>query len=120
MTKKQTSLEIHLNNPERLQALRATALLDTPAEEAFDRFSRLAARFTKSPVALISLIDSDRQNFKSCIGLPEPLNTLRETPLSHSFCQHNRKAEQPLIISDARTNPQFKDNLAVRDFKAIA
>ncbi len=113
-------IQNHANDPGRLAALHAVALLDTPTEEAFDRLSRLAARFTNSPVALVSLVDSNRQFFKSCIGLPEPWNRSRETPLSHSFCQHNRVAGKPLVIPDARENPLFKDNLAVRDLDVIA
>lgn len=114
------SIQTHVNDPGRLAALSAVALLDTPTEEAFDRLSRLAACFTNSPVALVSLVDSNRQFFKSCIGLPEPWNRNRETPLSHSFCQHNRVAGKPLVIPDARENPLFKDNLAVRDLNVIA
>ncbi|TGU74594.1 GAF domain-containing protein [Geomonas terrae] len=103
----------HVADPTRLAALRAVALLDTPAEEAFDRLTRLAARFTSAPTALVSLIDSDRQFFKSCLGLPEPWQSRRETPLSHSFCQYNRIAKTPLVIKDAREHPLFKDNLAI-------
>ncbi|WP_136515305.1 GAF domain-containing sensor histidine kinase [Geomonas edaphica] len=110
----------HVADPTRLAALRAVALLDTPAEEAFDRLTRLAARFTSAPTALVSLIDSDRQFFKSCLGLPEPWQSRRETPLSHSFCQYNRIAKTPLVIKDAREHPLFKDNLAIRDLNVIA
>ena len=78
-------LNNHLKDPRRLAALRAIALLDTPTENAFDRLSRLAARFTNSPIALVTLVDADRQFFKSCVGLPEPWNTAREKPLSHSL-----------------------------------
>lgn len=114
-------LRKHLQDPDRLAALRSVALLDTPAEEAFDRLSRLAARLLDVPVALVSLVDADRQFFKSCIGLEvEPFKTDRETPLSHSFCQHNRVVDQPLVIEDARTNPLFSDNLAVQDLGVIA
>lgn len=110
----------HVNDVARLAALRAVALLDTPTEEAFDRLSRLAVRFLKAPVALVTLVDSDRQFFKSCIGLPEPWNSRRETPLSHSFCQHNRIAGQPLLIEDARVHPLFKENMAIKDLRVIA
>ena len=113
-------LSNHLVDPARLAALHAVALLDTPTEESFDRLTWLAARFVKTPVALVSLVDANRQFFKSCFGLPEPWSSRRETPLSHSFCQHNRISGQPLLIEDARTNPLFKDNLAVRDLNVIA
>lgn len=112
-------LSIHLCDPARLAVLRAEVLLDTPTEEAFDRLSRLAARLVNAPVSLVSFVDADRQFFKSCIDLPEPLPSLRETPLSHSFCQHNRVAGHPLLIEDARTHPIVNDNLAIRELNVI-
>jgi two-component system, cell cycle sensor histidine kinase and response regulator CckA len=117
---KANDLSTHLVDPARLAALRDVALLDTPTEESFDRLTWLAAHFLKAPVALVSLVDADRQFFKSCIGLPEPWNSKRETPLSHSFCQHNRTSGRPLLIEDARTHSLFKDNLATRDLNVIA
>jgi GAF domain-containing protein len=93
---------------ERLDALRSTGLLDSPAEEAFDRLTRLAARLLRVPVALVSLVDEDRQFFKSCFGLPEPLATQRETPLSHSFCQHVVNLEDLLVAGDAREHPLLR------------
>ncbi len=114
------SLQDHLNDPGRLAALQAVALLDTPAEAAFDRLTRLAARFTGAPVALVSLVAADRQFFKSSIGLPEPWRSRRETPLSHSFCQHNRTTGVPLNIADAREHSLFHSNPAVRDLSVIA
>lgn len=115
-----TDVSAHLSDPERLAALRAVALLDTPTEQSFDRLARLAARLMKAPVALVSLVDADRQFFKSCVGLPEPWSSRRETPLSHSFCQHNRFADRHLLIEDARTHPLVNDNLAIRDLNVIA
>ncbi|MBJ6798783.1 GAF domain-containing sensor histidine kinase [Geomonas propionica] len=115
-----SNISTHVGDPTRLAALRAVALLDTPAEEAFDRLTRLASQFADAPVSLVSLIDSDRQFFKSCRGLPEPWQSRRETPLSHSFCQYNRVANQPLIIEDARVHPFFKDNPAIKDLNVIA
>jgi signal transduction histidine kinase len=110
----------HVRDPARLAALRAVALLDTPTEESFDRLARLAARFLRAPIVLVSLVDSDRQFFKSCIGLPEPWRSLRESPLSHSFCQHNRVAAAPLLVEDARAHPVFHDHPAIRDMGVIA
>jgi len=71
-------------------------------------------------VALVSLVDSDRQFFKSCIGLAEPWASERETPLSHSFCQHVVRSRRPLVISDAREHPLLRNNLAIRDLGVIA
>jgi GAF domain-containing protein len=105
---------------ERLRALRETGLLDTPAEDAFDRPARLAAKVLHAPVALVSLVDEDRQFFKSCLGLPEPWAGARETPLTHSFCQHAVAQRRPLLVEDARQHPVLRDNLAIRDLGVIA
>jgi GAF domain-containing protein len=109
-----------LAEPGRLAALRDAALLDTPAEESFDRLARLAARIVDAPVALVSAVDRDRQFFKSCLGLPEPWATRRQTPLSHSFCQHVVSTREPVLVSDARQDPRFIDHLAIRDLGVIA
>jgi GAF domain-containing protein len=107
-------------DPDRLAALRGTNLLDSPPEEAFDRPARLAAKVLHAPVALVSLIDKDRQFFKSCLGLPEPWASRRETPLSHSFCQHAVAARRPLAVDDAREHPVLRHNPAIRDLNVIA
>jgi two-component system CheB/CheR fusion protein len=109
-----------LDGASRLEALRSTGALDSPPEENFDRLTRLAARLLRCPVALVSLVDADRQFFKSCFGLPEPWQSRRQTPLSHSFCQHAVTSGQPLIIEDARRHPLVKDNGAVTDLGVIA
>ena len=107
-------------NPGRLEALRATGLLDSPPEPRFDALTDLASQILQAPVALVSLVDEDRQFFKSCLGLPEPWASQRETPLSHSFCQHAIAARKPLIIEDAREHPALRDNEAIRDLGVIA
>jgi PAS domain S-box-containing protein len=109
-----------LNNPQRLAALHRLKLLDTDAEAAFDRLAQLAARAVHAPVVLVSLVDNERQFFKSCLGLPEPWLSWRETPLSHSFCQHVVATSEPLVVNDARVDPRLSDNLAIRDLNAIA
>ena len=114
------ALQATLADPGRLAALEATALLDSPAEAAFDRLTRLAARLLGAPVALVSLVTEDRQFFKSCIGLPEPWASSRETGLSHSFCQHAVELREPLVISDAREHPLVRDNAAIQDLGVIA
>lgn len=104
----------------RLAALRTTGMLDSPPAPAFDRLTRLASRFLNAPVVLVSLIDADRQYFKSCLGLPEPWASRRETPLSHSFCQYVVARRKPLIVSDAREHPELRESLAIRDLNVIA
>jgi PAS domain S-box-containing protein len=109
-----------LTDPQRLDALRRSGLLDSPPEEAFDRLTRLASRILKVPVSLVSLVDADRQFFKSAVGLPEPVAAARQTPLSYSFCQHVVTSGDRLVVEDARTNPLVRDNLAVRDIGVAA
>ena len=107
-------------DPERLGALQDTGLLDSDVDPAFDRLARLAAQVLNAPVALVSLVDADRQFFKSCLGLPEPWASRRETPLSHSFCQHAVARSEPLVVDDARLDDVLRDNLAIRDMGVIA
>ncbi len=109
-----------LRNPERLAALRRVALLDTPTEQAFDRLTRLASKILRAPMALVALVNADRQFFKSSIGLPEPWASRRETPLSHSFCQYEVASGEPLIIADARVHPLVCDNRAIPDLGVVA
>src|SRR5579859_1574227 len=109
-----------VRHPGRLAALRKLALVDTPGELAFDRLARLAAKHLATPVALVTLVEEDRQFFKSCLGLPEPWNSWRQTPLSHSFCQHVVASGEPLVITDARCHPVFKDNPAIEDLGVVA
>jgi transcriptional regulator with GAF, ATPase, and Fis domain len=107
-------------DPKRLRALRATGLLDSPPEEEFDRITEIVRRVLAVPVALVSLVDADRQFFKSQAGLPEPWASQRQTPLSHSFCQYAVESGEPLVVGDAREHPTLKDNLAVPDLGVIA
>jgi diguanylate cyclase len=104
----------------RLAALRDLGILDTEPEEAFDRFTRLAADLLGVPVVLVSLIDRDRQFFKSQQGLEAPWSEARQTPLSHSFCQYAVNSKRPLVIEDARKSGLVSDSLAIRDLDLIA
>lgn len=103
-----------------LEAAHRTQLLDTPPEEAYDRLTRLASRLVGTPVALVTVLDEDRQFFKSAQGLAEPWKTRRETPLTHSFCQHVAITRQPLVIEDARKHPLVKDNRAIPELGVVA
>ena len=111
---------IFLVDLERLDTLIRSELLDTPAEEVFDRGVRLATKLLGTRVALLSLVDADRQFFKAHEGLPEPYSQTRETPLSHSFCKHVVASGEILKIEDARTHPLVRDNLAIPDLGVIA
>lgn len=109
-----------LDDPVRLDALRRTDLLDSPAEEAFDRYTRLLTRILGAPVSLVSLVDDDRQFFKSAAGLGEPWASARGTGLSHSFCQHVVTADAPFRVVDAQSDPRVEGNGAIADLDVIA
>ena len=109
-----------MRDPERLEALRATGLLDSAPDPGFDRHVRLAAEVLNAPVALVSLVDEKRQFFKSCLGVAEPWASDREAPLSHSFCQHAVAQREPLVVDDAREHPVLRDNPAIVDMGAVA
>src|SRR4051812_25953095 len=109
-----------VRDPARLAALRRTGLLDSEPSPEFDRLTRLASRVLDAPVALVSLVDEDRQFFKSCLGVPEPWASARQTPLTHSFCQHALAAPEPLLVEDAREDELLRDNLAIRDLGVVA
>ncbi|MBW3556656.1 MAG: SpoIIE family protein phosphatase [Actinobacteria bacterium] len=102
-----------LDDPERLDALRRTGLLDSPPDPGFDRLTRLATRLLKAPVSLVSLVDDHRQYFKSFTGLTGPAATARETPLSQSFCQHVVTTGEPLVVADAPADERVATNLAI-------
>lgn len=105
------SPDIPADEAERLGALRAMRVLDTDPEERFDRFTRLAKRLFGVPIALVSLVDADRQWFKSRQGLE-----VTETPRELSFCGHAILAEDAMVVSDALDDERFADNpLVVED-----
>lgn len=105
-----------VEDAERLAALRRLVLLDTPTAASFDRLTRMAARLLHTPIALLTLVDIDRQWFKSAFGLPEPLASERATPLEYSVCQHVVATSRSLTVEDASHDPAFRDHPAVRDF----
>jgi diguanylate cyclase (GGDEF)-like protein/PAS domain S-box-containing protein len=109
-----------LDHPDRLAALRGAGVLDTPPERAFDRCTSLASSLLRAPVALVSFVDADRQFIKSCVGPAEPWASVRETPLSHSFCRHVVQTRAPLVVCDARHDARVCDNPAVREIGVIA
>lgn len=93
------------NEASRLHALRSLSVLDTPEEERFDRLTRMARRMFRVPVALVSLVDENRQWFKSRDGL-----AVCETPRDISFCGHAIHADDIFLINDAQQDPRFADN----------
>jgi PAS domain S-box-containing protein len=93
------------DEPERLKDLCQLEILDTAAEERFDRITRTAQRLFGVPIALVSLVDTDRQWFKSRAGLDVPQTGRRE-----SFCAHAILREGPFIIPDTLADERFADN----------
>ncbi len=109
-----------LQDPSRLAALAETGLLDSPIEEAFDRHAKLVRLALQCDIALVSLVDDHRQFLKSSDGLSPTACPTRQTPLSHSFCQHVVTSGGVLRIGDARKDALVADNPAVRDLPVIA
>ena len=90
---------------ERLAALARYGILDTSPEQAFDDVAKLAASLCDTPMALVSLVDRDRQWFKSAVGLD-----ISETPRAISFCAHAIEGEGPFIVDDAARDERFANN----------
>lgn len=97
--------DLPLNEPQRIETLKSLGILDTKAEDRFDRVTRMAKRMFDVPIALISLIDENRQWFKSCVGL-----TVKETSREVSFCGHAILDDEVFVINNALIDPRFSDN----------
>lgn len=93
------------NEQERLALLRSLNILDTSAEERFDRISRVASKIFDVPITLVSLVDENRQWFKSCVGLDAS-----ETPRDISFCGHAILGDDIFYIPNALEDERFADN----------
>jgi GAF domain-containing protein len=102
------------NEEQRLAILHDLKILDTPPEERFDRITRLAASIFNAPMALISLVDRERQWFKSTYGL-DASETSRET----SFCSHAVASQEVLVVPDTFQDTRFSDNPLVTEAPRI-
>jgi excisionase family DNA binding protein len=97
------------NERARLAALAASGLVDSPSEPRFDRVARLATMVTGSPIALISLLTSTRQWFKSRVGVP-----VSETTRDWAFCSHAILQNDVFVVEDAISDERFRDNPLVQ------
>lgn len=93
------------NEAQRLAALSATGLMDTPAEQVFDRLTWLASHVTECPMALLTLLSGQRQWFKSRLGVEQ-----RETPREVAFCSHTIMQDGAFVVEDASADPRFAAN----------
>lgn len=99
------SPRVPLDEDARLAALDSLNILDTDAEEVFDRITRLAGRLLDTPMSGLSLVDRDRQWFKSRVGLDAA-----ETPREWAFCSHAIHGQHEFVVRDAHADPRFQDN----------
>jgi diguanylate cyclase (GGDEF)-like protein len=98
------------DEPERLKALMSLGILHTPAEERFDRITRMATKVLNAPIALVSLVADDHQWFKSAHGIEAT-----ETPRDISFCGHTIATDGPMIVENALDDERFRGNPLVVD-----
>ncbi|MCY7379359.1 MAG: PAS domain-containing protein [Gemmatimonadaceae bacterium] len=107
------------NDPERLAAVRETGLLDTEVEAAFDRLTRFAVRLVRIPASFISLVDENRDFYKSSCGFGEPLASSREMQ-GQTFCHFTVQSTEPLVIPDTRADARYRDVPTVQSLGVAA
>ena len=108
-----------VRNPARLAVLRRTGLLDTASEEVFDRLTRLAVKLVRVPSSFISLVDADRDFYKSAQGFAEPLAT-RRVYHGKTFCHYAVEQGTPLVIPDTAADPVYREVPTVRTLGVAA
>lgn len=101
----QFKVPIPPDEPQRLRVLKEYDILDTPAEVSFNSITVLASHICQAPIALIVLIDRDRQWFKSAVG-----TRLKETPREFAFCAHTIMQRSLMIVPDALLDNRFAGN----------
>ncbi len=102
---KTESNQIPYTDSERIAALKEYKIMDSSPEEEFDNITKLASYICQAPISLITLLDEERQWFKSKIGV-----AISETPREHAFCNHTIQQNDLMIIEDAQKDERFKDN----------
>jgi signal transduction histidine kinase len=109
-----------IDNPQRLEALEETQLLDTLPDASFDRFTRLACAILGVETSVMSLVARDRQFFKSACDLGDAPPTNRSTALSHSFCHFVVESGEPLVIENAHEDPRVSSHPATLELGICA
>lgn len=109
-----------LSDPRRLAALDETGLLDSVPEAYFDRITRLVCKLVGAEIALLSLVSTDRQFFKSSCGLTGPAADARQTPMSQSLCQYVVQSGAPFVLADAKAVPELADHPAVTELGVMS
>lgn len=102
--------------------VRDIGLVNHDRDPALDTLTAMAARILAVPTTAVSVVQrgQDRQFFKSAIGLPELVRDLRQTPMSHSFCQYVQSADAPLVVRNAHSDARVAGNPAIRDLDVVA
>jgi GAF domain-containing protein len=100
--------EVTVDEGQRIAALQRYSILDTLPEQIYDDVTAMASLICGTPMSLVSLVDAERQWFKSTVGVE-----MRETPRSVSFCAHTIPTGRTLIVPDAEQDLRFKDNPVV-------
>ncbi|MEO8575743.1 MAG: GAF domain-containing sensor histidine kinase [Gemmatimonadales bacterium] len=108
-----------VSDPRRLAVVHATGLLDSEVEEAFDRLTRLSVRLLKIPASFVSLVDENRDFYKSACGFGEPLASARQLE-GPTFCHFTLQSAEPLIIPDTRADPLYRDVPTVKSLGVAA
>ncbi len=103
----EAALEVVLRSPERLAAVERSGLLDSEPEEAFDALTRLAALLLKAPASFVSIVDAERDFYKSQVGFPDALTGQRQLT-GRTFCHHALAQAEPLVIDDTHANPVWQ------------
>lgn len=96
---------LHTDEAKRLDDLRLYKILDTAAEKTFDELTQIASAICETPISLISLVDENRQWFKSRHGLDAT-----ETPRAYAFCAHSIQGEEMMVVEDATNDERFAEN----------
>ncbi|MGV8934532.1 MAG: diguanylate cyclase [Gallionellaceae bacterium] len=116
---KEAEIRAAIADPGRLEALRRTSLLDTPPEESFDHLTRLAAKLTGAPVTFVSLVDLNRDFYKSTYGFGEPLSSVCQVE-GRTLCHFSILEKTPLVINDVTKNPLYNDVPTVKSMGVCA